>query len=84
MNTCVICLSNITNSIYITECNHKFHTKCLNQWYKYKKNCPICRCFKKQTQFEIFKDDIKIFISDIMHVIIMGFSIGTFIAHQSN
>ena len=26
-----------------TPCNHVFHTQCLEQWLKYKKECPNCR-----------------------------------------
>ena len=26
-----------------TPCNHVFHTKCLEQWLEYKKECPNCR-----------------------------------------
>lgn len=41
---CSICLSNIDNYIY-TElyCGHKFHLKCLNEWVKNSKECPLCK-----------------------------------------
>ena len=39
---CAICLNN--NGTFIkTVCNHEFHEDCLNEWIKYKENCPICR-----------------------------------------
>ena len=27
----------------ITKCQHYFHRKCLNNWFEYSNNCPICR-----------------------------------------
>jgi hypothetical protein len=27
----------------VTPCRHVFHTKCLEGWFKYKLQCPICR-----------------------------------------
>lgn len=45
-NECSICKDTIVHntSIYNVPCCHKlFHTKCLNEWIKYKKNCPLCR-----------------------------------------
>ena len=42
--TCAICLANceVGNDIYTTSCNHTYHTKCLNSWYKRKTTCPQC------------------------------------------
>ena len=41
---CSICLSNIDNYIY-TElyCGHKFHLKCINEWVRNSKECPLCK-----------------------------------------
>jgi hypothetical protein len=40
---CPICLNNIEN-IYITKCNHKFCTNCINLWKEFgNQNCPCCR-----------------------------------------
>lgn len=27
----------------VTPCRHIFHTKCLEGWFRYKLQCPICR-----------------------------------------
>lgn len=27
----------------LQECNHSFHTNCLQEWGKYKQECPLCR-----------------------------------------
>jgi hypothetical protein len=43
--TCTICLSLLENgdSIGHLDCNHKFHFDCINEWCKYKSQCPMCR-----------------------------------------
>lgn len=41
MEECAICLDSNTN--YITACNHHFHKKCIEEWYKIKPICPLCR-----------------------------------------
>ena len=43
---CHICLDNL-NSNYnkvckIIYCNHIYHEKCLNEWFKYNNICPVC------------------------------------------
>jgi hypothetical protein len=45
MNTCSICLEDITNSIKPFNCTHKFHIGCINKWIDISsnKNCPYCR-----------------------------------------
>jgi len=32
-----------TNQYIIPECNHKFHTSCLMQWFRRERRCPLCR-----------------------------------------
>ena len=44
--TCSICLNNYIedDNIYILEaCNHKFHTKCIVNWFRHASSCPCCR-----------------------------------------
>lgn len=42
---CTVCMDNIdlNQTIVQTQCNHIFHSKCLDNWVKYKSDCPICR-----------------------------------------
>ena len=45
-NYCSICLDEyIINHIdtVTTNCKHNFHGKCLYEWTKKSKHCPICR-----------------------------------------
>jgi len=64
--TCSICLVDIRNLnskniIKQSCCNKPFHKKCINKWYKIKKECPLCR--KKHG---IFSDDEINFLSDTL------------------
>lgn len=60
---CSICMDNLGYpfNIHETECNHSFHKKCFDQWYKLKKNCPNCR---KKLNFHRV-DNNNIFITDV-------------------
>ena len=40
---CSICLSNEPKSLSIINCNHSFHSKCINRWLEQEEHCPICR-----------------------------------------
>ena len=42
---CIICTdSYIENELVcVLSCNHFFHEKCIEEWIKYKNECPICR-----------------------------------------
>ena len=41
---CTICLEKITdNDNHILECNHSFHSICINRWLSANTNCPVCR-----------------------------------------
>ena len=44
-NKCAICLEYMkhTQSTTKTNCEHKFHTACLEDWKKKSNNCPLCR-----------------------------------------
>lgn len=59
---CVICFENLihknkkSKSTSINHCTqlsciHCFHFQCINQWFKIKKSCPVCR--------KIFRNDKK-------------------------
>jgi hypothetical protein len=43
LNECSICLEINNNKIIKTCCDHEFHEKCLLEWMKISKTCPICR-----------------------------------------
>lgn len=42
---CTICLTDFEDecNVSLTECNHLFHTECVKEWSRYKKDCPVCR-----------------------------------------
>ena len=42
-DACAICLNNVTNDIFISKCNHKFHNNCIKEWCKKNNSCPYCR-----------------------------------------
>ncbi len=43
-DNCSICLDEKKlRKIFITECNHTFHKKCINKWLDKSDTCPICR-----------------------------------------
>jgi hypothetical protein len=44
-NNCSICfeLFNNNDNVIILNCNHVYHNNCINEWVKYKSECPICR-----------------------------------------
>ena len=44
---CAICLEPIvisdTENIFKTDCEHYFHTRCILEWLRESRSCPICR-----------------------------------------
>lgn len=46
-NMCSICLLEDNECFETLACNHEFHLKCINKWFKTKNTCPMCRniCF---------------------------------------
>ena len=51
---CSICCDQIihkltSKSVWILECKHVFHTKCLKEWEKIQPTCPVCRSYIKTT-----------------------------------
>lgn len=54
---CSICLEKIKKEDEFINnecCNNTFHTTCLEEWYKVKENCPLCR-----SSNEIIKENKK-------------------------
>lgn len=43
MNDCPICLSEMSDEVYILNCTHAFHHACITEWLKCSNNCPLCR-----------------------------------------
>lgn len=47
-NECAICLEDVMNSdndeIYVLNCNHVYHEKCILEWFQKSKKfqCPLC------------------------------------------
>ena len=60
---CSICMEKLgyTFNIHTTPCDHKFHKKCIDQWVRLKKKCPLCR--NDLTGHLINRDNI--FINDV-------------------
>lgn len=42
-DVCSICLNKENKEIMILNCNHNFHSECLQKWLVRNKKCPICR-----------------------------------------
>jgi len=41
---CSICLDDLTQYIIILpKCKHKFHSKCIIDWFDIKLECPLCK-----------------------------------------
>lgn len=42
---CVICLNDYVDGdeVYDLKCNHSYHKKCLEEWFKENNSCPTCR-----------------------------------------
>jgi len=45
---CSICLDNITRKRKLLPCNHTFHYKCINKWFKNLHRCPLCLQFTRK------------------------------------
>lgn len=41
--TCAICQEEGNANKFETPCGHFFHRPCIQQWFKTKSNCPMCR-----------------------------------------
>ena len=40
---CSICHSSLDSGIETLDCDHRFHTMCVQMWFRYKSTCPLCR-----------------------------------------
>ena len=43
-NECIICLEKMIKGerVKILECGHVYHYNCINEWFKRKRECPLC------------------------------------------
>jgi len=41
MNTCSICLEDLSSNIIVLDCKHQYHIECIKQVKN--NNCPLCR-----------------------------------------
>ena len=43
-NECIICLENMIKGerVKILECGHMYHNDCIMEWFKHKRECPLC------------------------------------------
>lgn len=57
---CIICFDKLNNSKakINLNCNHTFHTECLQKWFEEKNECPICR--EKITINKILNSEVTI------------------------
>lgn len=61
---CVICMDCMSTENLIVQlpCKHRYHMKCIQEWLKYSKSCPVCRrmfflygpSMQKRFPFDIF------------------------------
>jgi len=49
---CSICLDSITRKRKVLPCNHIFHSKCINKWFKNLHRCPLCLRFTR-TKYKV-------------------------------
>lgn len=41
---CAICTCSYDgDSLYQMKCKHIYHQACLEEWLRYRRNCPLCR-----------------------------------------
>jgi len=45
LDTCAVCLTEFATDedVGTLACEHRFHVKCIDEWGKYKTQCPTCR-----------------------------------------
>jgi len=43
--SCVVCMCEFENRqrLRVLQCNHEFHSKCIDKWLKVNRSCPVCR-----------------------------------------
>ena len=66
--TCGICLADLDDETYCLECNHRFHTHCIIDWFRVSKSgsCPQCRATMTNDTHDKHneeRDDISFYIS---------------------
>jgi len=58
MPECSICYGKINkNTLYTSECNHAFHTTCIETWLERDNSCPLCRSELPQEKYTVAISD---------------------------
>lgn len=58
-DTCMICCDKLFAPLEQLPCAHLFHTRCLMNWLKIEKTCPICRIQLSSSQIKKYWDRSK-------------------------
>ncbi len=54
MPECSICYGKINkNDYYISDCNHTFHSSCIDTWLERDNTCPLCRTDLPQEKYRV-------------------------------
>lgn len=71
LTSCSICLSAITDETKFRklDCNHKFHVKCVDTWFKNNNTCPECRRKQDFSKFIIERFLSNAISHEIFHAI---------------
>lgn len=54
MSECSICYGKINkNDYYVSDCNHTFHSSCIDTWLERDNTCPLCRADLPQEKYKV-------------------------------
>lgn len=77
-DVCPICFDDLTENgiISLEKCNHKYHNKCIDEWFLRSDTCPVCRENVKNSSkpYNVYLDRMQTYsgISPILHYSIMN------------
>ncbi len=77
---CIICFDKLKPyETTILSCNHQYHTKCIKKWIRIKNQCPICRNFLNNNDYNIFLSKCKKLTNKVLKTIEYGIIIPGYI-----